>query len=109
MTDRRLREVVEECVDLPGYEVFKYFDEEGEVKDVKSRDLNGYVKEVMGDEFTPKDFRTWAGTLIAAVQLAGLGPVTESKRAEQNDLTEGEKELPKLLNKKLRRELREAA
>ncbi len=76
MTDRCLREVVEECVDLPGYEVFKYFDEEGEVKDVKSRDLNVYVKEVMGDEFTPKDFRTWAGTLIAAVQLAGLGPVT---------------------------------
>ncbi len=163
VTDRRLREVVEECVELPGYEVFKYLDEEGEVRDVKSKDLNAYVKQVMGDEFTPKDFRTWAGTLIAAVQLAGLGPVTELKRAEkhvlaavdavaerlgntrdiarssyisprvidhylegsvvaysgehleeviaaeQDDLTEGEKELLKLLNKKLRRELREAA
>ncbi len=79
MTDRRLREVVEECVELPGYEVFKYLDEDGEVRDVKSRDLNDYVKEVMGDEFTPKDFRTWAGTLIAAVKLAELGPVTESE------------------------------
>jgi len=86
VTDRRLREVVEECVELPGYEVFKYLDEEGEVRDVKSRDLNAYVKDVMGDEFTPKDFRTWAGTLVAAVQPARLGPVTESEHAEKNVL-----------------------
>ena len=163
VTDRRLREVVEGCVELPGYEVFKYLDEEGEVRDVKSRDLNLYVKEVMGDGFTPKDFRTWAGTLIAAVQLAHLGPVTESKDAEKNvlqavdavaerlgntrdiarssyisprvidhylegsvvaysgehleeviaaeqgDLSEGEKALLELLNRKLRRELGKAA
>ena len=86
VTDRRLREVVEECVELPGYEVFKYVDESGEVRDVKSRDLNAYVKEVMGEEFTPKDFRTWAGTLIAAVKLAELGTATESKLAEKNVL-----------------------
>jgi DNA topoisomerase I len=49
--------VVEECAALPGYEVFKYVDE-GKVRDVKARDLNLYVKQVMGDEFTPKDFRT---------------------------------------------------
>lgn len=163
VTDRRLREVVEECAGLPGYEVFKYLDEGGEVRDVKSKDLNAYVKEVVGEEFTPKDFRTWAGTLIAAVHLAEMGPVTESKvaeknvlsavdavaerlgntrdiarssyisprvidhylegsvvaysgehieeviAAEQDDLTEGEKELLELLNKKLRRELRKAA
>jgi DNA topoisomerase-1 len=41
---------------LPGYEIFKYYDDSGEVKDVKSRDLNAYIKEVMGPEFTPKDF-----------------------------------------------------
>ncbi|MDQ4126749.1 MAG: DNA topoisomerase IB [Actinomycetota bacterium] len=163
VTDRRLREVVQECVELPGYEIFKYLDEEGGVRDVKSRDLNAYVKEVMGDEFTPKDFRTWAGTLIAAVQLARLGPITDSKDAEKNvlravdavaerlgntrdiarssyisprvidhylegsvvaysgehlegviaaeqgDLTEGEKALLELLNRKLRRELSKAA
>ena len=62
ITDARLRRVVEECAALPGYEVFKYLDESGEVKDVKGRVLNAYVKEVMGEEFTPKDFRTWAGT-----------------------------------------------
>jgi DNA topoisomerase-1 len=86
VTDRRLREVVEECAGLPGYEIFKYVDAGGEVRDVKARDLNSYVKQVMDEEFTPKDFRTWAGTLIAAVKLAELGPATESKRANENVL-----------------------
>jgi DNA topoisomerase I len=86
VTDRRLREVVEECVELPGHEVFKYVDDSGRVRDAKARDLNSYVKQVMGGEFTPKDFRTWAGTLIAAVKLAELGPVMESKLAGENVL-----------------------
>ena len=84
VVDRRLREVVEECAALPGYEVFKYYDEDGEIKDVKSRDLNAYVKEVMGQEFTAKDFRTWAGTLVAAVKLAELGATEDLKAAEKN-------------------------
>jgi DNA topoisomerase-1 len=86
VTDARLREIVEGCAALPGYEVFKYYDEEGEIRDVKSRDLNAYVKEVMGDEFTPKDFRTWAGTLIAAVKLGELGVTEDLKEAEKNVL-----------------------
>jgi DNA topoisomerase-1 len=86
VTDPRLRAVVEECAGLPGYEVFKYYDDEGEIRDVKSRDLSAYVKEVMGDEFTPKDFRTWAGTLIAAVKLAELGTTEEPKHAQKNVL-----------------------
>jgi DNA topoisomerase I len=161
--DARLRRVVEECVELPGYEIFKYLDESGEVKDVKARDLNAYVKEVMGDEFTPKDFRTWAGTLFAAVKLAEIGATEDLEQAEKNileavddvakrlgntrdiarasyispriidhylegsvvehhaeqlediivaeqeDLTEAEKALLRLLKRKLRRELRKAA
>lgn len=87
VADRKLRQVVEECASLPGYEIFKYYDEDGELGDVKSRDLNAYVKEVMGDEFTAKDFRTWAGTLLAALQLAEVGPVGEMKQAEKNVLT----------------------
>jgi DNA topoisomerase-1 len=82
VTDGTLREVVEECVALPGYEIFKYLDDDGDVRDVKARDLNLYVKRVMGEEFTPKDFRTWAGTLIAAVKLAELGPTTEPKAVD---------------------------
>ncbi|CAN5563168.1 DNA topoisomerase IB [soil metagenome] len=87
VADRKLRQVVEECASLPGYEIFKYYDEDGELGDVKSRDLNDYIKEVMGDEFTAKDFRTWAGTLLAALQLAEVGPVGEMKQAEKNVLT----------------------
>jgi DNA topoisomerase I len=83
VTDARLRRVVEECRDLPGYEVFKYVDE-GEVRDVKSQDLNAYVKEVVGERFTAKDFRTWAGTLIAASTLAELGATEDSKAARKN-------------------------
>jgi DNA topoisomerase-1 len=86
VTDARIRRVVEECADLPGYEVFKYLDESGEARDVKSRDLNAYVKEVMGEEFTAKDFRTWVGTLIAAVTLARLGPVEKPNQAKENVL-----------------------
>ena len=86
VTDARLSRVVEECRDLPGYEVFKYIDEGGEVRDVKSRDLNAYVKEVVGPRFTAKDFRTWAGTLIAANRLAELGAAEDPKAAHKNVL-----------------------
>jgi len=86
VVDARLRRVVEECVNLPGYEVFKYRDDSGKVRDVKSRDLSAYVKEIMGPEFTPKDFRTWAGTLIAAVTLAELGAAGEPKQTRKNVL-----------------------
>jgi DNA topoisomerase I len=86
VTDARLRRIVEECAALPGYEIFKYLDESGEVRDAKARDLNAYVKEVMGEEFTPKDFRTWAGTLFAAVKLAELGATEDFEQAEKNVL-----------------------
>jgi DNA topoisomerase-1 len=86
VADARLREIVEECAALPGYEIFKYYDEAGEIKDVKSRDLNAYVKQVMGSEFTAKDFRTWAGTLIAALKLAELGAAEDEKLANKNVL-----------------------
>lgn len=85
VTDARLREVVERCAGLPGYEIFKYY-EDGKLKDVKARDLNAYVKEVMGQEFSPKDFRTWAGTLIAALKLAELGAAEDEKLAKKHVL-----------------------
>ena len=86
VTDSKLRAVVEECVALSGYEIFKYRDKGGDIRDVKARDLNAYVKEVMGPEFTPKDFRTWAGTLFAAVKLAELGATEDLGQAEKNVL-----------------------
>jgi DNA topoisomerase-1 len=83
VTDAKLRAIVEECTSLPGYEIFKYHDDSGELRDVKARDLNSYVKEIMGEEFTPKDFRTWAGTLIAAIKLAELGATKDLKKAQK--------------------------
>lgn len=70
ITDRTLARIVRQLDNLPGYEVFRYYDEDGRLKDVKSADVNAYIKEVMGEEFSAKDFRTWAGTLIASAELA---------------------------------------
>jgi len=86
VVDRKLREIVEECAGLPGYEIFKYFNGDGDLKDVKSRDLNVYVKELMGEEFTAKDFRTWAETLIAALKLAELGATEDLKQSQKKVL-----------------------
>ncbi len=77
MVDKKLAKIVQEIDDMPGYEIFKYLDEENNIIDVKSDDLNSYIQEVMGEEFSSKDFRTWAGTMIAAIALDELGVVEE--------------------------------
>jgi DNA topoisomerase I len=69
LDDRRLARVVRQCRDLPGQELFQYRDERGAVVDVGSADVNAYLKEVTGEDFTSKDFRTWAGTVLAATLL----------------------------------------
>jgi DNA topoisomerase I len=70
LRDRAVARIVKQLVELPGYEVFKYKEESGNLVDVKRRHINQYIKEVMGEQFTAKDFRTWAGTLICACALA---------------------------------------
>ncbi len=75
IVDKKLAKIVQEIDDMPGYEVFKYLDEDDNIIDVKSDDLNAYIHEVMGDGFSSKDFRTWAGTMIAAIALDELGVV----------------------------------
>lgn len=82
--DARLASVVAELDDTPGYEIFKYFDEEGNKVRVDSHDLNGYIHEVMGEAFSAKDFRTWAGTSIAALALEELGIGEDEKTSERN-------------------------
>jgi DNA topoisomerase-1 len=81
--DRRLARLVKRCRDLPGQELFQYLDEEGEQHNVDSADVNAYLQEICGDEFTAKDFRTWGGTILAAEALRRLEPpssMTEGKR-----------------------------
>ena len=64
--DAKLARIVKRCLEIPGQELFQYLDEEGEPHDVESEDVNDYLREIAGDEFTAKDFRTWAGTVLAA-------------------------------------------
>lgn len=84
VADERLTRVVAELDDLPGYEIFKYYDDNGERVHVDSADLNDYIHDVMGDEFSAKDFRTWAGTSLAALALDELGPVDGDSQRKKN-------------------------
>src|SRR5207249_1732063 len=72
LRDRRVARIVRELKKVPGKDLFQYVAEDGTVVNVRRRHINGYIKEVMGERFSAKDFRTWAGTLIAACALARL-------------------------------------
>lgn len=69
LTDRRLARIVKRCQDLPGQLLFQYVAENGRTRSVTSADVNAYLREAAGEDFTAKDFRTWAGTLLAARAL----------------------------------------
>lgn len=71
--DRRLANVVRKLLDLPGQELFQYVDTDGEPHTVSSDDVNSYLRDIAGDDFTAKDFRTWAGTVLAARALNEFG------------------------------------
>jgi DNA topoisomerase-1 len=68
--DPRLARIVRRCRELPGQDLFEYRDDAGEVQRVGSSDVNAYLQEIAGCEFTSKDFRTWAGTVYVAALLA---------------------------------------
>src|SRR3954463_4977276 len=72
LRDRRVARIVRELKKLPGKDLFQYLAEDGGIVNIRRRHINEYVKEVMGERFSAKDFRTWAGTLIAACALARL-------------------------------------
>jgi DNA topoisomerase-1 len=80
VSDRRLAAVVRRCQDLPGHELFQYLDEEGQRQAIDSADVNAYLREIGGEEFTAKDFRTWGGTVLAACALAGPTEEGDARR-----------------------------
>jgi DNA topoisomerase-1 len=80
--DPRAAKVVRGCLDLPGQELFEYKDDNGEVRDVGSSDVNEYLQEIAGDAFTAKDFRTWHATSEALESLAGH-PFATAREAQQ--------------------------
>jgi DNA topoisomerase-1 len=84
ITDRRLARVVKRSQDLPGYELFQYLDERGERRTIESADVNDYLRSISGEEFTAKDFRTWAGTVLAARALQEFEAVDSHAQAKRN-------------------------
>jgi DNA topoisomerase I len=81
--DRRVATVLQRCTTLPGEELFQYVDEHDDVHTVTSDDVNAYLREISGSEFTAKDFRTWAGTVTTACALRELGTFNSVREAKR--------------------------
>jgi DNA topoisomerase-1 len=84
VTDRRLAKIIRQLQDLPGQEIFRYLDEESEVRKITSQDVNDYLREITGEDFTAKDFRTWAGTVLAAMALNAQDAFENKTQAKKN-------------------------
>jgi DNA topoisomerase-1 len=84
LRDRRLATIIRRCQELPGQELFQYVDGEGVVHDVASDDVNDYLREASGGDFTAKDVRTWAGTVLAFRALRTQGAAADDKTTRRN-------------------------
>jgi DNA topoisomerase I len=96
INDRRLARVVQRCQELPGHDLFQYVDGAGRRQTIGSADVNAYLRDVAGQEFTAKDFRTWAGTVLAAATLRGAaaaGSARARKRTIAGMVTEVARQL----------------
>ena len=82
--DPRLARILKQTNDLPGQELFMYLDDEGTPSKISSEDVNAYIRGITGQDFTAKDFRTWAGTSLAMLELEGLGPAETPSAARRN-------------------------
>jgi DNA topoisomerase-1 len=84
LRDRRIAKVIRACQDLPGQELFQYIDDDGEIRDVTSSDVNDYLREITGEDVTAKDFRTWHGTVLAAMALSEFQKFDSEAGAKRN-------------------------
>jgi DNA topoisomerase I len=100
LRDRRLARIVKACRDLPGYELFQYVDDDGKRQVLDSGDVNAYLREISGEDFTAKDFRTWAGTVLAAKALAETPEFESNAAAKRNVLSAIESVAKRLGNTK---------
>lgn len=82
--DRRVAKIIKACQDLPGQELLQYIDEDGKPQSVSSGDTNAYLREITGEDITAKDFRTWAGTVLAALALKELQSFDSAAQAKRN-------------------------
>jgi len=87
VSDKRIARVVKKCQELPGQQLFEFEDPSGEIATIGSEDVNEYLQRVTGQPFTAKDFRTWAGTVLAAIALWKMEEVDNQTLAKKNILT----------------------
>lgn len=87
VTDQRIAKIVRKLQDLPGQDLFQYVDDEGAVRDITSQDVNDYLREITGENYTAKDFRTWAGTVLTAMALKAQEKFETNKQAKGNVTT----------------------
>jgi DNA topoisomerase-1 len=100
LKNARLARIVQQCQELPGQELFQYINELGERETVTSHDVNSYLQEIAGEEFTAKDFRTWAGTVLAAQALQEFSKFDSEAQAKKNVVAAIEKVASELGNTK---------
>ena len=84
VTDRRTAKIITKLQDLPGQDLFQYVDEEDEIRDISSQDVNEYLRVITGEDFSAKDFRTWAGTMLTAIGLNAQEKFENQKQAKEN-------------------------
>jgi DNA topoisomerase-1 len=84
LTDHRVANIIKRCQNLPGQELFQYLDEEGATHTIDSQDVNEYLREISGRDITAKDFRTWAGTVMACILLRQAEAFTSEAQAKRN-------------------------
>jgi DNA topoisomerase-1 len=84
VTDRHTAKIISKLQDLPGQDLFQYVDEEGEIRDISSQDVNEYLRAITGEDFSAKDFRTWAGTVLTAIGLKAQEKFETQKQAKAN-------------------------
>ncbi len=82
--NKKVAKILRRCKDIPGQDLFQYFDENGEIQTIDSYDVNEYLKQITGQEITAKDFRTWGGTVMAAMHFNKLGLAEEEDSVKQN-------------------------
>jgi len=84
ISDRRLAKIIQRCQDLPGTELFQYLDAQGKRHTIASDDVNAHLREITGRDITAKNFRTWGGTMHAAMALRTKGPAFSRREADRN-------------------------
>jgi DNA topoisomerase-1 len=82
--DRRLARIIQRSRDLPGQELFQYVDDDGESRSIDSADVNEYLRTITGEDYTAKDFRTWSGTVLAALALQEFEKFDSEAQAKKN-------------------------